>query len=283
MSLILDALKKSENARQQKTGPALAAVPGSSGERGRSLWPWILAGVLLANAVLLVLLLTRSGEETAQTPTEAGANVPVAADPDTAEPVTAPPTRTPPAVASPEPAAQADVPAQSPPQDAPVMLARERRIQSLDSMVGRQIAPASGDAPSQPAGPARRGSVVYEGEPAAGGEQNRGGRVVYEGEPVADEPGPAPAPAPAQAPSPAAPATRLPSFQDLQLRGELSLAPMHIDIHVYSDTPSERFVFINMRKYKEGDKTSEGPVVERIDTTGAVLSHQGRRFLLPRD
>jgi general secretion pathway protein B len=187
-------------------------------------------------------------------------------------------------VESPAPAVQAEMPAQPPPEDAPVMLARERRIQSLDSMVGRQIAPAPAtrDGPSQQAGAARRGSVVYEGEPAPGGEQNRGGRVVYEGEPVTDEPPPAPAVAPQPAP-PSASATRLPSFQDLQLRGELSLAPMHIDIHVYSDVPSERFVFINMRKYKEGEKTPEGPVVERIDPSGAVLSHQGRRFLLPRD
>jgi general secretion pathway protein B len=166
------------------------------------------------------------------------------------------------------------------------MLARERRIQSLDSMVGQQIAPAppsAGD-PSSPPDTARRGSVVYEGEPGAG--QVRSGRVIYEGESATDQPAPSPAPSPApvqQTPAPAASATRLPSFQDLQLRGELSLAPMHLDIHVYSDNPTERFVFINMRKYKEGDKTSEGPVVERIEPAGAVLGHQGRRFLLPRD
>jgi general secretion pathway protein B len=199
------------------------------------------------------------------------------AEPPAASPVEATPAAAP--VKSAEPVA---TPAQPDPREAPVMLARERRIQSLDSMVGRQIAPApaSPGEPSSRPDTARRGSVVYEGEPAAGAGQTRSGRVIYEGEPPSDQPSPAPV---QQAPAPAASATRLPSFQDLQLRGELSLAPMHLDIHVYSDNPSERFVFINMRKYKEGDKTSEGPVVERIDTAGAVLGHQGRRFLLPRD
>ncbi len=58
---------------------------------------------------------------------------------------------------------------------------------------------------------------------------------------------------------------------------------MHIDIHVYSEDPAERFVFINMRKYTQGNKTTEGPVVESINADGVTLSHQGRRFNLPRD
>jgi general secretion pathway protein B len=57
------------------------------------------------------------------------------------------------------------------------------------------------------------------------------------------------------APSPAAPANedaRLPRFADLVMRGELNVPHMHIDIHVFSEIPAERFVFINMRKYNEG-------------------------------
>ncbi len=285
VSLILDALKKSENARQQQAGPALATVPGSSAQRRRSPWPWILGGVLVANAVLLALVLTRGGGDRTSSapPPDAGVRPAVTSAPAPAEraPVNQP--AEPPTEASGPATAEADPEAgqPGPPRDAPVMLARERRIQSLDSMVGRQIAPPPATAPS-PEDAGRRGSVVYEGEPPAGtGErETRPGRVIYEGESDAGQPEPASTP---PAPAPAPTGNRLPSFQDLQLRGELSLAPMHVDIHVYSDNPSERFVFINMRKYNEGDKTSEGPVVERIDKTGAILSHQGRRFLLPRD
>ena len=61
-----------------------------------------------------------------------------------------------------------------------------------------------------------------------------------------------------------------------------SLPDMRLDIHVYSNTPADRFVFINMRKYTEGQTTSEGPTVERITPDGAVLNQGGLRFLLPR-
>ena len=61
-----------------------------------------------------------------------------------------------------------------------------------------------------------------------------------------------------------------------------SLPDMKVDIHVYSNNPAERFVFINMRKYTEGQTLTEGPTVERITPEGAVLNSQGLRFLLPR-
>ena len=57
---------------------------------------------------------------------------------------------------------------------------------------------------------------------------------------------------------------------------------MRLDIHVYSHNPAERFVFVNMRKYVEGQVLTEGPTVERITPEGAVLNQRGLRFLLPR-
>ncbi len=53
-----------------------------------------------------------------------------------------------------------------------------------------------------------------------------------------------------------------------------------LDVLVYSDTPSERLVFINGRKYVEGQRTEQGLVVEAITPQGAMLNDQGRRFLL---
>jgi general secretion pathway protein B len=104
------------------------------------------------------------------------------------------------------------------------------------------------------------------------------------------EPAPAPAAQPA-APAPAALApaqlatadARLPRFSDLVIRGELNVPHMHLDIHVYSANTAERFVFINMRRYNEGEATQEGPRVERIVSDGVVMDHQGQRFFLSRD
>jgi len=60
------------------------------------------------------------------------------------------------------------------------------------------------------------------------------------------------------------------------------LPDMRLDIHVYSNTPADRFVFINMRKYTEGQVTAEGATLERVTPEGAVLNYQGTRFVLPR-
>jgi general secretion pathway protein B len=53
-------------------------------------------------------------------------------------------------------------------------------------------------------------------------------------------------------------------------------------VHVYATQPAERFVYINMRKYREGATLAEGPVLERIRRDGVVLNYQGLRFVLPR-
>jgi general secretion pathway protein B len=58
---------------------------------------------------------------------------------------------------------------------------------------------------------------------------------------------------------------------------------LRLELHVYSDRPEQRFVFINSRKYREGEVLQEGPSVEQIRADGVVLSQHGRRFLLPRD
>ncbi len=74
----------------------------------------------------------------------------------------------------------------------------------------------------------------------------------------------------------------LPSMQQLIQSGQLSLSPLHIDIHVYAGQAEKRFIFINMSKYREGDRLEEGPTVERITNTGVVFNHQGNRFTLDR-
>jgi general secretion pathway protein B len=60
------------------------------------------------------------------------------------------------------------------------------------------------------------------------------------------------------------------------------LPDLHLDVHVYATKPSERFVYINMRKYQEGNTLAEGPVLEHIRRDGVVLNYRGLRFLLPR-
>jgi general secretion pathway protein B len=74
----------------------------------------------------------------------------------------------------------------------------------------------------------------------------------------------------------------LPSINQINLTGAQALPEMHLDVHVYATKPADRFVYINMRKYHEGNTLQEGPVLERIRRDGVVLNYQGLRFVLPR-
>ncbi len=75
----------------------------------------------------------------------------------------------------------------------------------------------------------------------------------------------------------------LPSMRQLVLDGALEMNSLRLDMHVYSPVPAERFVFINMQKYREGEQLKEGPQIESIDAGGVILTHQGQRFTLERE
>jgi hypothetical protein len=74
----------------------------------------------------------------------------------------------------------------------------------------------------------------------------------------------------------------LPSINQINLTGAQALPELHLDVHVYATKAGDRFVYINMRKYHEGNSLPEGPLVEHIRRDGVVLNYQGLRFILPR-
>lgn len=74
-----------------------------------------------------------------------------------------------------------------------------------------------------------------------------------------------------------------PTFSKLRADGALNVPDLHLDIHVFSLTPSDRFVFVNMNRYREGATLDEGPRVVEITPEGVVLEYTGMRFLLPRE
>jgi general secretion pathway protein B len=88
-----------------------------------------------------------------------------------------------------------------------------------------------------------------------------------------------PAVTPAQAGVAAARRSGVPSRDELLARGT-SLPELRLDLHVYDNDPASRFVFINMRKLREGDSLPEGVRVEEITQSGARLSYRGTQFAL---
>jgi general secretion pathway protein B len=84
-------------------------------------------------------------------------------------------------------------------------------------------------------------------------------------------------------PLPFSDSSALPTVYEVIADGTLELPELHLDIHVYSDVPKDRFVFVNMSKHREKSQLAEGPVVKEITPEGVVLEHRGTSFLLPRD
>lgn len=250
MSFILDALKKSENERQRQVGPSLADVQVSQRRADKPWWVVAVGALLVLNLGVLLVVLMRDGDakSSAQRAPSAPAttNAPATSDARSGTQV-------------PLPASASRMPRGNPPVDASTNPA----VHALADEAGSY----------EP-------GVAPEADPQLSSAAN-----VPEGPPMV-RPIEAPSVAPAAVqPAPQTQAARdqevLPTPTSLAASGT-ALPDMHLDIHVYAPKPADRFVFVNMRKYTEGQTLKEGPTLERITPDGAVLNHQGLRFLLPR-
>ena len=74
----------------------------------------------------------------------------------------------------------------------------------------------------------------------------------------------------------------LPSRDEVLAQGA-QLPDLRLDLLVYALKPADRFVFINMRKLREGDTMPEGVQVEVINPMGAQLNFRGKRFMLEQN
>jgi len=103
---------------------------------------------------------------------------------------------------------------------------------------------------------------------------------------------PAKPPAPAAVPAPAPPAPppaaatpaleQLPAFWQLPYNVRKELPELKMSMHVYSATPTQRFVVLNGNRQVEGDELGGEVHVTEIRTDGVVLTYHGQRFLVPR-
>jgi len=96
-------------------------------------------------------------------------------------------------------------------------------------------------------------------------------------------PDPVPATAPAAVPAPPpAPAAYLPGLEALAAADRAALPPLKLSMHVYADTPAQRFVILDGQRLGEGASPASGVVLEEIRRDGLVLSVNGQRLLLAR-
>jgi general secretion pathway protein B len=244
MSFILDALKKSEVERQRQSVPGLIEVPVAARRRGVPIWVWVLAALLGVNAAVLLVVLLRSAAPGA-------AHAPAIA--------VAPPARELPARR-----ASADRQSDSNSPEASVAAADENaptadHFSPLDNqpVYAPEIPVPDSSTTSSPAGAA---PALHAAAPA---------HAARRADPVLND-------------EPADNDEMLPSISELNLTGTQALPEIHLDVHVYATRAADRFVYINMRKYREGAVLQEGPTLERIRRDGVVLSYNGLRFIVPR-
>jgi general secretion pathway protein B len=243
MSFILDALKKSETERQRQSVPGLMDTRIATRSNRLPIWVVLLGVLLLANVIVLAVVLIRSNSKPA-----------VAAKGGEARNRAA-------LVASGAPAVPESNAAD---HFSPMDAAPANPVYAPEIPVAPTTTPAENAAPVSPPRLTAVPRLADELKAPPLRSVRRADPVLTDEDAKADSD------------------EVLPTINELSLSGTQSLPELHLDVHVYGTKPSERFVFINMRKYHEGTTLQEGPTVEHIRRDGVILNYHGLRFLLPR-
>lgn len=70
----------------------------------------------------------------------------------------------------------------------------------------------------------------------------------------------------------------IPTVDELSTSLRQRIPDLALNVHVYDDEPAERFILMNMKRYKEGEQTREGLFLEEILPNGVVMSLNGTLF-----
>lgn len=286
MSLILEALKKSERQRRLGEMPNLG-TPVLAARRRPSLLPWLVGAIVLALAAGAWLRFAPGGGEP---PTERVAD---------AAPGTAPVQAPPPAAAPSAPVATAPAPGAAPARPrvatapaVPLPSADDRpgsvaELPSSPLVAGPRLPPVDAAAPaatpSAAPRPAPAATAQAPAKPATAKPAPNVPAAGTSGAVVASVNPPAAA-KPAQKPATGKPAEpALPLIWDMPYSVRKDLPPLALTMHVYSSVPAERFVVVEGERHVEGDDLADGVVLRQIRSDGIVLDFKGQRFLYPRD
>lgn len=263
MSFILEALKKVDRERHQDNVPTLNTVHRQSSEAPKRIWPWALVTALLVNALILAWALrSEPSNRVGNKPVDTGKAAKPSSSPDLGSSIRG---------SSPPP------PASRPIQDrgtttvdkgkAKVIPQTDRPRRSAQS---RPASPArKNDVPHDPiASPVRREKEVavraeddskLQSVPPHASHLTPHENEAEEGEPILQS---------------------VPLYQQLPEDVRNALPVLKISLLAYSVPPSGRFIYLNSRKYGEGDRVDGKVKVHRITRGGAILEYQGQRFLL---
>ena len=68
-------------------------------------------------------------------------------------------------------------------------------------------------------------------------------------------------------------------FREMPPEYRADFPAITVEIHVYESATAQRFVMINGRRYRQGERMAEGPAVIEIVREGIVLEFRGEKVL----
>ncbi|WP_290886420.1 general secretion pathway protein GspB [Arenimonas sp.] len=252
MSLILEALRKSEAERQRGRAPGLFVEQVASRPKARAAmpaWAWLLGALLLATLAFLTWR-ELSREERGQVHLT---------------PPTSLESRAVDAGQAPWPEAPPAAPAPSVPVPATSAAASAR--EDLSATGSPAPTPTSAATPStttEAAGTAIAQNDASERRPTPVAEATTGTKEVN------------------LTPFSRPPVDSLPSLASLDAATRARLPPLKLSMHVFAEAPAQRFVILDGQRLGEGASPSAGIVLEEIRREGLVISVNGQRLLLAR-
>jgi general secretion pathway protein B len=260
MSYILEALKKAERQRELGQVPGIGSLQEASHRGPSQRWPWVLAVVLILNAVIIgALFWPVQGPENTLMPSGT-----VPSDPGARQPASSPPIQ----------------PTQPPvPKVAAATEDEASKARPITNSDSSPISSRNASAEARPLIPLPLPQDPPKAPQPAGSEKPSASLLPERWHPPAPAPQHPPVPAPRDPPAPAPKHQQLPVWpmvaNDLLQQINAALA---VNVHVYSENPENRYVFVNMKIYRVGDQLLEGPKLEEITKEGVVLSFRGERF-----
>jgi general secretion pathway protein B len=149
---------------------------------------------------------------------------------------------------------------------APVAHAAREPIAPAPAPTPATVSPAARPSPSPPSATARKDSPSKPAPPEPSRPSGAAGQET--------PPKSVPARSVSSGPEPA------PLLDTLPAGARRGLPARSLDLHAYSPDADKRFIVVNGRRYREGEQLGEGPVLETVTATGAILRQGGQRFRL---
>ncbi|QBB72205.1 hypothetical protein ELE36_18550 [Pseudolysobacter antarcticus] len=282
MSLILDALKKSEEKRQLGQAPTLGSSIVST-RRRRNMLPYIIAAIVLVALIgLWQFNRYKHSHNKGSTPATSAVQSPATTTPATSANVNraAPPTGAAAAATSPAPNAAAPTNKAAAPPIAinsrrPTALANAPTAAPPPKATTTPVAPVPVAPTARAAPPSAKPLPPTTSPPTASAPTATAANVAN-----AAAPDNIRAPASAVAANPDA--KPIQAYYELPFPVRKDLPAIKISMHVYAVDPAQRFIVVNNVHQGEGDSIEGGVTVREIRPTDIVLEFQGKIFSVPR-